>query len=525
MSNKRPIQRVSTRRGFLAALPAVPLTASAAIRLLQRKVVYDFRAIRRTIAEAIAAGKATGIAVAAVHRGRIVWEEGFGWANREVGRRATARTPFSLASLSKPFTTTAVATLAEQGKLSLDQPVNVYLRDTPLRGAGADSATVRQLGAHAAGLPSLFEMYPTGSDPAAPSGAALLREYGSLVYPPGRVYEYSNIGYTALGAIASHLTGMDFGAFITNRVLEPLGLRDSFFDADTSALAHGAARYDELDRPIPYYTTATPPSGELYASAHDLALFGMFNLRYSTLSRHPVLAERWIAELHEPVLRGPGAGSTTFGWFAGRGVSGLPVLFKDGGQPGVSTIMYVVPSEDLACVVLTNRSDNGDLAQSLVDQTIAVLLPGWTTPDTRIAAPKLPFSGPLDWAGRWIGHLSGSNVDTEVSLEIRPDSRASLALGNEAAREITALGSEGQALVGRSTGTIDAPDVTRNRANTLSLKLFRDGRALRGRVLAAASEPGELATIPFAVSLERSRNFDTRMREEPGIPLAHDRPL
>src|SRR6185312_1699768 len=501
MSNKRPIQRVSTRRGFLAALPAVPLTASAAIRLLQRKVVYDFRAIRRTIAEAIAAGKATGIAVAAVHRGRIVWEEGFGWANREVGRRATARTPFSLASLSKPFTTTAVATLAEQGKLSLDQPVNVYLRDTPLRGAGADSATVRQLGAHAAGLPSLFEMYPTGSDPAAPSGAALLREYGSLVYPPGRVYEYSNIGYTALGAIASHLTGMDFGAFITNRVLEPLGLRDSFFDADTSALARGAARYDELDRPIPYYTTSTPPSGELYASAHDLALFSLFNLKNDLGQRSPILDSRWIDELHKPVFVGHSGTATTFGWFSGQTKSGTQVVFKSGGQPGVATMLYMIPSENLACLALTNRSNGSDLAFGVCDQIMATILPQWSQPSESAGPPPSPLSFASPFIGEWGGMLSNGGANMPVRLEVKSGDWATLALGHKPAEKLSDLRAEETAFTAKAVGVIQSPDAIRSEATTLSLKLMPQNGKLIGRILAKSKDGG--TALPYVLTLIR----------------------
>lgn len=493
-----------TRRGFLAALPALPIAASAGMHRGHGKPAYDFRAIGKTLAQAVAAGTATGIAVAAAHRGRIIWEEGFGWANREAGQRATAHTPFSLASLSKPFTTTAMATLAAERKLSLEQPANTYLGDAPLRGANADSATVRQLGAHAAGLASLFEMYTAGSRPAPPAAAALLRDYGTLVYPPGRVYEYSNLGYEALGAIASNLTGMDFGAFVTSRVLAPLGLRDSFFDTDFSGLVHAAGRYDELDRAIPYYTTATPPSGELYASAHDLAVFGIFNLKDPVWGRHPMLQERWISELHEPVLRGPGAGSTTFGWFAGHGQSGIPVLFKDGGQPGVSTIMYIVPSENLACVVLTNRSDNGELTQSIVDQMIAVVLPGWTTPDTRVAMPTSPFSATPDWQGMWTGALYGGGSRAQVTLEISHDSRAAFSLNNGPAEEVKELAIQGKTLVGQTSGAIEALDVLRNGANALSIKVLREDNSLRGRVLAGTSSPGRLATVPFTLTLDRA---------------------
>lgn len=293
MASSRSPGRTIARRTLLGALPALPAGAWAQSRTTPS--VYNFAPVRKDIQNAIVSGKATGIAVAAIHHGRITWEEGFGWANREARLRATANTPFSLASITKPFTATALASLAAERKLALDEPANHYLSGSMLRGADADRVTIRQLGAHASGLPSMFEMYMAGRD--APGADALLRNYGALAYPAGRVYEYGNIGYAALGAIASKADGMAFEKLFTHRILEPLGLRDSFFDSAVNRLAGAAARYSRLDKPIPYYTTATPPSGELYASAHDLALFAALHLKNCNQTGSPILDGHWIDEI------------------------------------------------------------------------------------------------------------------------------------------------------------------------------------------------------------------------------------
>lgn len=496
----------TTRRVVLASLFATSLCVTCAARASRppTRSRYDFRAVREAALAATAAGKATGLAVAAVHRGGIVWAEGFGWASREARLRATPHTPFSLASISKPFTTTALATLAAEGRLSLDAPANEYLGEVSLRGIESNAVTIRQLGAHASGLPSLFEMFPATGDTPPPTAEDLLRSYGTLAFPPGRVYEYSNVGYAALGMIASKMAGQPLGAIITRRILEPLGLRDSFFDTDRVRLARAAARYDELDRQIPYYTTATPASGEVYASAHDLAQFANFNLKNRIEDRQPVLFEKWIDELHAPVLRGPAAGATTFGWFSGRSPSGLPVLFKDGGQPGVSTIMYLVPSENLACLVLANRTDNGDLAQSLVDQMIAAVLPGWTTPDTRINAPVAPFSPEPTYIGRWSGRLNGGGADATIELEVLASGAATLGINGKPVDRVSDLRLRGSSLIGSTRGSISAADAERNEAGKLSIELLPYEGSLVGCLVAGASSPGRLATIPFTVILRRT---------------------
>jgi CubicO group peptidase (beta-lactamase class C family) len=118
-------------------------------------------AVRNLILQAITHGKATGVAVAVAHRGSIAWEEGFGWANRESRVKATAHTPFSLASITKPFTATTLMTLAAEGKLSLDDSANKYLQNSRIQATtgSSDAATVRLLGAHVSGLPTMYEGY------------------------------------------------------------------------------------------------------------------------------------------------------------------------------------------------------------------------------------------------------------------------------------------------------------------------------------------------------------------------------
>jgi len=497
-----------TRRAFLKDLLVGSIGIAAPTHgrmlLLNRSANYDFRAVRKTILAAVGSRKATGLAVAVAHHGRIVWEEGFGWANRSAAVKVSEHTPFCLASITKPFTTTAVMTLVAAGKICLDDSANKYLGPTTGLKGNAKGATIRLLGAHAAGLPSMFEMFPSAGDARQPSPRALLENYGTLAYLPNEVYEYSNIGFVALGAIASKVTGLEFGDVLARRVLGPLGLHDSFFDTDKARLAKGAVLYDELERPIPQYFTATPPSGELYASAHDLARFAMFNLKNHLPDQPLILGDHLLDELHKPVFSGPSGAATTFGWFLGETKPDLRVIFKDGGQPGVSTIMYLVPQENLACVALANRSDNGEFVQILADQMAATVLPNWTTPNTSVSLSLLDSTvGPV-YHGNWSGKLQGGGTESAVSLEITPNGSATVSLGNKTPEVITSLRLQGGALVGKSVGMIESADAVRNHATSLSLKQqLRDNR-LTGRILATATGAGELAVLPYVIELAPS---------------------
>jgi CubicO group peptidase (beta-lactamase class C family) len=175
-------------------LPILILAALCSFGAVSAQDQYS--AIRADIERAIAAGKATGVAVALTHKGKIVWQEGFGWADKERGRRVTPDTPFSLASVNKPFTTTALMVLVAAGEVALDGRANDYLGAAKIRdGVGdADQVTVRALASHSSGLPGTFQIFPAGGALKQPSMDEVIRTYGVLVAPPNEQFAYSNVG-------------------------------------------------------------------------------------------------------------------------------------------------------------------------------------------------------------------------------------------------------------------------------------------------------------------------------------------
>jgi CubicO group peptidase (beta-lactamase class C family) len=467
----------------------------------------NFDRVRRRIHQTIAQGDATGVAVAVVHGGRIVWEEGFGWANQKAGLKATPHTPFSMASVTKPFTATTIMTLVAEGKLSLDESANRYLAGCKLVGTAgnAEAVNVRLLGAHVSGLPGMYESYEADEARLVPSPNTLLHAYGRLAYPPAICYEYSNIGFAALNAIASTLTQTELGALMHRRVLAPLGLNNSFFGSDTVRVQSGAIRYDSLGRLIPHYTTSTPASGELYASAHDLALFALFNMRHRVKGQASILSGQDIDELHRPVFTGPSGVATTFGWFKGHTASGVPYFFKSGGDPGVANRMCFIPSKDLACVVVTNRSNTWELACSVCDEVLANYLPDWRRPEEDCGFPSKPFVATPALRGRWQGLLEGGGANTPIELNIESNEVATLSIGSNRVEEITGMRSEGQAFTGLSIGKIDSPDAVRTGAKTLQVKLLPRDNQLLGRVFAIAGDPNvKNVRLPYVLTLSRS---------------------
>src|SRR5437588_9391696 len=100
----------------------------------------DFGTVRELIRTRLVEQSLPSLAVAVAREGEIVWEEGFGWADRENRVPASEHTMYSLASISKPITTTGLMVVREQGKLDLDRPIDEYLWEAKLKGWAGDAA-------------------------------------------------------------------------------------------------------------------------------------------------------------------------------------------------------------------------------------------------------------------------------------------------------------------------------------------------------------------------------------------------
>jgi hypothetical protein len=116
--------------------------------------------------------------------------------------------------------------------------------------------------------------------------------------------------------------------------------------------------------------------------------------------------------------------ATTFGWFTQHLKSGEQVIFKGGGQPGVATALYMIPSENLACLVLTNRTDGRELCSSLSDEILSSYLPEWRRPEANSGPSPSPFVITPGLSGRWQETLTNDGVQMQVRLHIETSDSA-----------------------------------------------------------------------------------------------------
>ena len=163
----------------------------------------------------------TGTAVALIHNGKVMWTEGYGFADKEKGIKVTPNTVFQAASISKAVTAWGIMKLVEEGRLDLDTPVENYLTrwHIPPSEYDENGVTARRLLSHTAGLS--LHGFP-GFDPevSLPTLEESLSGKNSsgvevrLIKEPGKEMDYSGGGYTLLSLIVEEVTGELFEEYM-----------------------------------------------------------------------------------------------------------------------------------------------------------------------------------------------------------------------------------------------------------------------------------------------------------------------
>ncbi|WP_082098847.1 serine hydrolase domain-containing protein [Demequina iriomotensis] len=302
------------------------------------------------IAAELPGSGAPGVAYAAVTDG-VISEAGARGVTRAGSETAvTADTPFLLGSISKSFTALAVMQLVEAAQVDLDSPVGDHV--DVLAGTAAGDPTVRELLSHTSGFSTLqgntSRTDPTGAPDDLADAVAALADVAPA-YEPGTRWEYSNTNYQILGRLIEEVAGTDFQTYVTEHILEPVGMEDSFV-ADGQAhpeIAAGHTPWFWTKRPLAESTTdrVTAPQGGIVASARDVALY----LAMMMNGEDDVLSADGKALMMRPAS--PTSPYYGLGWYVdpSHGTVG-----HTGSTPGNETQATMVPARDDAVVVLVN---------------------------------------------------------------------------------------------------------------------------------------------------------------------------
>lgn len=476
---------------------------------LWAQVPAQFAEARAFIQQVMVERDLPSVAVAVVKDGAILWEEGFGWADRERRLPATEHTPYSLASISKPITATGLMILAERGAVDLDRPANDYLRAAKLSGLAGDPsrATVRRLLSHTAGLPLHYEFFYRDAPYGERKMEDAIARYGILVYAPGTAYLYSNLGYGVIDQIIESVSGRSYRDFMRSEVFEPLGMRHSSVHLGAELEGIAAQRYDGRRRPIPYYDFDHDGGSAVYASAHDLARFALFHLKSPLPDQQPILSDSAVDAMRQ-VQTPPGSDDYALGWFVGED-RGFLRVWHTGGMPGVSTMLSLYPGERLGVVVLLNVSD-GEARSRIFERVVEAALPryraarrGAGREERELGSPSGEI--PAELGGEWIGVLRTCEGEVPLRLEIRGRNDVHLQLGDQLETVLNEARYDEQerVLTGRFAGTVPTSDAMRRPHQVLLRLWYRDGK-LGGQATAQTrTEPVYFALSSY-VELKKS---------------------
>lgn len=435
------------------------------------------------------------LSVAVSRNGKLVWEDAFGWANRETRKRATPGTMYSLASTTKPFTATCIMALVERGKIDLKKPVNDFLPlDSQLQVwiGNSSEVTVGRLVSHTSGLPRFEQFFHANTGSRRPAMELSIRRYGNVVTPPGERYRYSNLGYGILDYLVERQSGVGFGDFLQKEVFLPLGMHHSSLDIGLGLESHAAERYGEDGKPIPFYDTSHRGASSIYSSMRDLLLFGEFHLGLGELR---VLSPAAIAEMRKPVadrnnmvpphFQWPPKSGYGLGWVIADTPWG-PLLSSAGGMAGASAQLTILPSQGIVMAVATNGF-------SQIPRSIdKYVLPAFIDDYPLDADYNKPSNGPVKppdptmpeyqaLLGNWQGWVRTYEDDVPCTLSFQPSGDIHFKLG--AQQQTTLVNNanlDGGWLTGKVAAYLKTSDILlapRHPAHHVQLDLkVRDGR-------------------------------------------------
>lgn len=456
-----------------------------------------FDGIRKLIRQQLIEKVVPSMAVAVAKDGVILWEEGFGWADRENRVSANEHTMYSLASISKPISATGLMILEEQGKLELDKPIDDYLGNVKLKAWIGESykATVRRVANHSSGLPLHYQFFYDDEPYSPPPMDETIRRYGNLVTAPGERYKYSNLGYGILDYVISRISGKSYSDFMREEVFLPLGLTRTSVHIGRGHERHQAIRYGNDSLPIPFYDFDHRGASAVYSSAHDLVRFGMFHLKTHLQDQKAILTDGAIEKMQRPTVTVENDAGYGIGWRISKEAE-YSIISHSGGMGGVSTRLVLVPSESLAVVVLCNAAQQ-DLTRLILEEFLSVLLPGYRAYRSKVKAEvegnenmePVKFKPSPELIGKWSGVVHTYKDAIPFSLSIKDSGDIHAKLGEQLTTLLNDSSFDDGYLKGRFSSDIGTEDANRLPYH-LHVELKLRDKVLNGSVT-AISLPGK----------------------------------
>ena len=372
----------------------------------------DYAALDARLKQLAQQRPVVGLAVGIVENGRITFLGGYGETLAGSGEKVTPDTVFRWASVSKGVAATMIAKLAEEGKLSLQDPVSQYAASMKLPGGAESRATIGDMLSHRLGL------YRNAYDNKLEEGqdTRFLRQtlaQLNLICPPGTCWSYQNVAYDGSSEIVEKVTGKPYAEAVGEKLFDPIGMtsatvtRDGLISAKSWARPHNAGRkpLEVLDT---YYRV--PAAGGVNSNIKDMTLWML-----AQMGQMPgVLSPQLLQTIHAPLVKTPGErrrlrkflerlGEADYGYgWRSYDYAGHRIVGHRGGVSGYRSLILFDPERKGGVVALWNSNTNqpGGLEFEVMDMLYHLPFRDWMELDSRPprAAPEEHPDDPEDSA-------------------------------------------------------------------------------------------------------------------------------
>ena len=313
----------------------------------------------------------------------------YGMANLETGLPVTSATNFCIASVSKQFAAIAILQLAEQGKLSLNDPLSKFFPE--FKAPFFNQITLHNILSHTSGIPDArsrtdrnFVLFSTDVE-----SVSYMKTLDKLNFAPGTQYEYINPTYQLIYQIVERVTGTAFEQYMNNNVLRKAGMKHTtYFEPDRNIrnMAHGYRWDDDKSAYVEYdygeeSFFATKADGALYTSIDDfirwekaLSQLKVWNAASRMNAYSPKIAIPADAEYGYQPHTGYG-----YGFFIQHEPGRCPIVYHTGDNGGFTIYAGKVPSHNVVFLFFSTRNDINrmKLVNAVYDKMEAL---GWLEP-------------------------------------------------------------------------------------------------------------------------------------------------
>ena len=367
-----------------------------------------------------------GLSISITDGNSILWADAFGVKKKDGGDSLNIETIFSLQSVSKAVTSTAVMLAVQEKLVSLDTPVVSYINNFTVNSKfekdPEKKITLRHLLSHRAGFTH-----------DAPVGNNYQTDFNSfeqhinsisncwLKSEVGKLYSYSNLGIDLAGYILQFKSGINFEKYVKAKLFDPLGMRHSSFDwTEIRTEKNRAVGYDKHHNNIPL-EFAMIPAGACYSNVLDLARFIQFHLSYGTFQGKVLLNKNYVDEMYRIPFTDSDAG-----YGLGIDVSvknGLYEYSHSGGGFGFQSVIKWIPELNIGVAVLTNSADHNNIHKLIADLVIDKLRPDHlkdiSSPKSKSWADQVPVTLSREKCLKYTGFygITDGNLEFELLMK------------------------------------------------------------------------------------------------------------